>query len=227
MSSVLKNNGLNAKDINDTSSGSSFDNGMSRAKLYELLKEREECWWKSRQHLIALREKQMFWYGENSLMMWLMWQLVSYIGVAMALMLLSKLLGISLPLWQYVGLFVIQTVVFVVMIVSKGRLANNLQSRIDTDQVQSEEALNEMAILAEDCLYLDVHDKSPISLKQLYNGLEGQFHLASLHYLLQKEVSTGRLILTQKQVDAEVLPPQLADNELKEYAHEMIYKSTL
>lgn len=165
MSSVLKNNGLNAKDINDTSSDSSFDDGISRAKLYELLKEREECWWKSRQHLIALREKQIFWYGENSLMMWLMWQLVSYIGVAMALMLLSKLLGISLSLWQYIGLFIIQTVVFVVMIMSKGRLANNLQGRVDADELQSEQALNEMAILAEECLYLDVHEKSPISLK--------------------------------------------------------------
>ena len=222
MSSVLNNDQLHAKDINND-----VDNSVTRVKLYELLQEREQCWWQTRQNLINLKERQVFWYGENSLMMWLMWQLVSYVLVAMTLMLLSRFLDLSLPLWQYVGLFVIQTAIFVVILMSKGRLANKLQQKIDNDELLREQTLNEMAILAEDCLYPDVHAKSPISLEQMYEALDGRFHLASLQCLLQKEVDAGRLILTQTQVEAEVLPLDLADDELKEHAREMVYKSTL
>ena len=113
MSSVLNNDQLHAKDINND-----VDNSVTHVKLYELLQEREQCWWQTRQSLINLKERQVFWYGENSLMMWLMWQLVSYVLVAMALMLLSRFLDLSLPLWQYVGLFVIQTAIFVVILMS-------------------------------------------------------------------------------------------------------------
>ena len=113
------------------------------------------------------------------------------------------------------------------MLASKSRMADSLQRKIDKDELMREEALNEMIILAEDSLYPDVHAKSPISLRQIYECFEGDFHLASLHCLLQKEVNAGRLILTQKQIEAEILPPDLADDELNEHASEMIYKSTL
>ncbi|MGO3897940.1 MAG: hypothetical protein ACTJH0_09100, partial [Psychrobacter sp.] len=109
----------------------------------------------------------------------------------------------------------------------KGRMANILQRKIDKDELQREEALNEMIILAEDSLYPDVHANSPISLRQLYEYFDQSFHLASLHCLLQREVDTGRIMLTQKQTEAEVLPPDLADDELNEHASEIIYKSTL
>ena len=98
MSSVLNNDQLHAKDINND-----VDNSVTRVKLYELLQEHEQCWWQTRQNLINLKERQVFWYGESSLMMWLMWQLVSYVLVAMTLMLLSRFLDLSLPLWQYVA----------------------------------------------------------------------------------------------------------------------------
>jgi len=223
MPSVTQPDSPNAKDINDKNS----DDNLSRDKLYELLKQREQCWWQARQQLTSRKEKKLFWYGENSLMMWFLWQLVSYVIVAMLLMLLSKLLGIMLPVWQYVALFAIQTVIFIVMLSLKGRMANILQRKIDKDELQREEALSEMIILAEDSLYPDVHANSPISLRQLYEYFDQSFHLASLHCLLQREVDTGRILLTQKQTEAEVLPPDLADDELNEHASEIIYKSTL
>lgn len=108
MSSVLNNDDLIAKDINNEK----LDNSLQRSNLYKLLKEREQSWWQARQQLIERQEKKMFWYGENSLIMWLLWQLVGYVVVAMALMLLNNIFGISLPLWQYVSLFVIQTIFF-------------------------------------------------------------------------------------------------------------------
>ena len=91
MSSVLNNDDLIAKDINNEK----LDNNLQRSNLYKLLKEREQSWWQARQQLIERQEKKMFWYGENSLIMWLLWQLVGYVLVAMALMLLNNIFGIS------------------------------------------------------------------------------------------------------------------------------------
>lgn len=196
-------------------------------RLYELLKQREQYWWQARHQLLNRKERKMVWYSENSFMMWLLWQLVGYVVVAMVLMLISNLLNISLPLWQYMALFVLQTAIFVFMLMAKGRMANKLQRKIDKDEMISEEAFNEMVILAEDSLFPDVHANAPISLKQLYDYFDGQFHLTSLYRLLQKEVDAGRLLLTQQQLDAKVLPPDLADNELDDHASEMIYKSMI
>ena len=222
MSSVLKTNESGAKDI----TVQHFD-GSQRVELYEQLKQREQNWWQARQQLTLLKERQMFWFGDNSFMMWLLWQLVSYVVVAMILMLLSKLLNMSLPLWQYMSLFAIQTLIFIGMLSFKGRIANHLRNKINQADVLREEALNEMTILATDSLYLDVHAKAPISLQQIYEYYDAEFHLASLHRLLQREVEAGRLMLGQQQIGAEVLPLELADEELKDHASEMVYKSML
>ena len=223
MSGMLNNDSL----IDNDSSDQHLDQGLPRDELYKRLKEREQFWWQARQQLIARQEKKMFWYGDNSLFMWLLWQLVGYVVVAMILMLLNNLLNISLTLWQYMALFVLQTVFFISMLAMKGRLENNLQRKIDNDELMGEEAFNEMTVLAEDCLYPDVHAHAPISLEQLDDRLNGQFHLASLQRLLQKEVEAGRLILTQQQLEISILPPDLADDEFNEHASEIIYKSTL
>lgn len=221
MSSVLQTDERSAKDINDKG----FD-GNQRAELYAQLKQREHVWWQARRQLTLLKERQMFWFGDNSLMMWLLWQLVSYVIVAMVLMLLSKLLDIALPLWQYMSFFVVHTLIFIVMLGFKGRIATHLQHKINQADVLREEALNEMTILAADTLFTDVHAKAPISLQQIYEYYDAEFHLASLHRLLQREVDAGRLMLGQ-QVEAEILPLELADEELKELASEMVYKSVL
>jgi len=223
MSSALNNDDLIAKDINNKN----LDDSLQRSKLYKLLKEREQCWWQARQQLIDRQEKKVFWFGENSLIMWLLWQLVGYVVVAMALMLLNNMLNISLTLWQYISLFVLQTLIFVATFAAKGQLANKLQRKIDNDELMREEALNEMIILAEDSLYPDVHAKSPISLEALDDYLDGQFHLASLQCLLQKEVDAGRLIMEQQPPEVGVLPPDLADDELNEHASKITYRSTL
>ncbi|WP_296243459.1 MULTISPECIES: hypothetical protein [unclassified Psychrobacter] len=222
MSSVLKTDERSATDINEQH----FD-GNQRAELYEQLIQREHSWWQTRQQLTLLKERQMFWFGDNSLMMWLLWQLVSYVVMAMILMLLSRLLNMSLPLWQYITLFFIQTLIFIVMLGFKGRFANHLQNKINQTDVLREEALNEMTILGADTLYRDVHAKAPISLQQIYEYYDAEFHLASLQRLLQKEVDAGRLMLGQRQIEAEILPLELADEELKELASEMVYKSVI
>ena len=223
MPSALNHNNFIAKNINNDIP----DAGVHSINVYALLKEREACWWQARRQLIEHQEKKIFWYGENSLIMWLLWQLVGYVVVAMALMLLNNMLNISLSLWQYIALFILQTIFFVGILAAKGRLANKLQDEIDNDELMREEAFNEMIILAEDSLYPDVHAKSPISLRQLGDYLDGQFHLVSLQCLLQKEIDAGRLIMEQQLLEVGVLPPELADVELIEHADNIIYKSTL
>tara|TARA_R100000093_G_scaffold58459_1_gene30526 strand:+ start:82 stop:753 length:672 start_codon:yes stop_codon:yes gene_type:complete len=223
MPSALNHNNFIAKNINNDTP----DAGAHPINVYALLKEREACWWQARRQLIEHQEKKIFWYGENSLIMWLLWQLVGYVVVAMALMLLNNMLNLSLSLWQYIALFILQTIFFVGILAAKGRLANKLQDEIDNDELMREETFNEMIILAEDSLYPDVHAKSPISLRQLGDYLNGEFHLSSLHCLLQKEIKAGRLIMEQQLLEVGVLPPELADVELIEHADNIIYKSTL
>ncbi|MEN6671251.1 hypothetical protein AAJP47_12840 [Psychrobacter sp. B38] len=226
MLSVPKTDEPDAKNIDDNTVDS-VDSHQHHTQLYELLKQREQYWWQARQQLLIYKERKMVWYSENSFMMWLLWHLVGYVVVAMVLMLIGNLLGISLPMWQYITLFILQTAIFVSMLMAKGRTASQLQRKIDKEELVSEEAFNEMVILAEDSLFPDVHANAPISLRQLYNYFDGQFHLASLHGLLQKEVDVGRLLLTQQQLDAKILPPDLADDELDEHASEIIYKSII
>ena len=222
MSSMLKTDNLSINDINEKY----FDNRQD-LEVYEQLKQREQAWWKARQKLILLKERQMFWFGDNSFMMWLLWQFVSYIVVAMVLMILSRVLDISLPLWQYVALFGIQTLIFIVMFSFKDRLAQHLGREIHQEDLSSEEMLNEMTILATDSLYRDVHAKAPISLKEIYKYYDAQFHMASLHRLLEKEVDAGRLMYGEQKVEAGILPLELADDALKEYARALIYKSLI
>ena len=222
MSSMLETDSLGAMDIKDRY----FDNQQD-LDVYERLKQLEQAWWKTRKQLILLKERQMFWFGDNSFMMWLLWQFVSYIVVAMVLMLLSKLLDVSLPLWQYIALFVIQTLIFVVMFSLKGRIARYLADKINREDLSREEMLNEMTILAADSLYRDVHARAPISLKQIYRFYDAQFRLASLHRLLQSEIEAGRLMYGEQKVDAGILPLELADDALKEYARGIIYKSLI
>ena len=222
MSSMLETDSLGAMDIKERY----FDNQQD-LDVYERLKQLEQAWWKTRKHLILLKERQMFWFGDNSFMMWLLWQFVSYIVVAMVLMLLSKLLDVSLPLWQYIALFVIQTLIFVVMFSLKGRIARYLADKINREDLSREEMLNEMTILAADSLYRDVHARAPISLKQIYRYYDAQFRLASLHRLLQNEIDAGRLMYGEQKVDAGILPLELADDALKEYARGIIYKSLI
>ena len=222
MSSMLKTDNLSINDINEKY----FDNRQD-LEVYEQLKQREQAWWKARQKLILLKERQMFWFGDNSFMMWLLWQFVSYIVVAMVLMILSRVLDISLPLWQYVALFTVQTLIFIVMFSFKDRLGRHLGREIHQEDLSSEEMLNEMTILATDSLYRDVHAKAPISLKEIYKYYDCQFHMASLHRLLQKEVDAGRLMYGEQKVEAGILPLELADDALKEYARSLIYKSLI
>ena len=222
MSSMLETDSLGAMDIKERY----FDNQQD-LDVYERLKQLEQAWWKTRKQLILLKERQMFWFGDNSFMMWLLWQFVSYIVVAMVLMLLSRLLEISLPLWQYIALFVIQTLIFVVMFSIKGRIARYLADKINREDLSREEMLNEMTILAADSLYRDVHARAPISLKQIYRYYDAQFRLASLHRLLQNEIDAGRLMYGEQKVDAGILPLELADDALKEYARGIIYKSLI
>lgn len=215
---------LNAS-TNNVDNANDSNNNVQHAGFCEQLKQREQQWWQARQRLIALEERRMFWFGDNSLIMWLMWQLVSYVVVAIILMLFSKLLNVQLYLWQYMSVFGLQTLLFVVMLSSKGRLANRLQNRIDNADFVREQALNEMYILASDTILPAIHASAPISLQTIHERYKSHLKLASLQRLLQKEVDAGRLILSQYQIESEVLPPELADEALSPYADKIVYKS--
>lgn len=163
------------------------NNSEQRTEFYKELQRREQQWWQARQRLVMLRERRMFWFGDNSLIMWLLWQLVSYVVVATVLMLLGKLLQMSLPLWGYIVLFGIQTLIFVIMFTLRGRLVNHLQNRINTADLVRETALNEMVILASDSIFPDIHAHAPISLQRIHERYEAQLRLGSLQCLLQRD----------------------------------------
>lgn len=205
----------------------SFDDSENRNSFYKNLQLREKQWWGARQHLITLKERQMFWFGENSFIMWLLWQLVSYVVVAIVLMLLSNLTNSELPLWQYISIFSVQTVIFLLLFAFKGRLANNLQSKIDAEDSAREQALNEMLILAADSIFPDIHASSPISLQHIHERYESRLRIASLQCLLQREVDAGRLLLAPQKSEMRILPPELADDELRIHASTIIYKSVV
>lgn len=228
MSSVFKTDNHNVQDINTTATDTTeFDNKFKRSGFFNQLKQREQEWWQAHQRLSTLKERKLFWFGENSLMMWLLWQFVAYVVVATGLMFLSSTLNWSLPLWQYMAFFVVQTLIFIVMYAFRGRLAERLQYKIGKADLEREEALHEMTILASDSLFIEVHEKSPISLQQVYEHYDAQYRLVSLHRLLQQEVDSGRLMLSQQQEEARILPPKLADADLVDHASAMIYKSVL
>lgn len=189
------------------------------------LKDCEQEWWQARQRLITLKERRMFWFGDNSLIMWLLWQFVSYVIVAIVIMLISRIFDISLTLGQYSAIFLVQTIIFIAMFAIKGRLANRLQNSINEANIARAQALSEMVILAADSVFPDTHRIAPISLQQIYERYDGALRLASLQCLLQSEIDAGRLLLGEHQIEAQVLPPELADHELPTYADQMIYKS--
>lgn len=201
------------------------NNNEQRTEFYKQLQLREQRWWQARQRLIMLKERQIFWYGDNGLIMWLLWQFVGYVVVALVIMLVSRLFDMQVYLWQYIIAFGIQTLLFVTMLAAKGWLANRLQHDIDKADLAREQALNEMHILAADSIFPDIHDHAPISLQGIHERYEAQLRLASLQCLLQKEIDAGRLLLTQHEIEARVLPPELADDELSPHAGDMIYKS--
>ena len=200
------------------------DNNLRPKEFCAQLKRCEKQWWRARQRIVALRQRQTFWYKENSLFIWLLWQFVSYVVVAILIMLICKIMNTQLPLWQYIAIFSVQTLFFLVVLSLKDRLADHLQKRINTVDMLREQAFSEMLILAKDSIFPDIHANSPISLQQIYERYEGQLHISSLQRLLKKEVDAGRLSLTQRQTVSS-LPPELAENELLSFASKMVYRS--
>ncbi|WP_367104702.1 hypothetical protein [uncultured Psychrobacter sp.] len=194
---------------------------------YEQLKQYEQQWWQARQRFINLKERQMFWFGDNSIITWLLWQLVSYVIVAIVMMTLGKLFNIPMSLWHYTIVFGIQTMVFIIALIFKGQLANYIQEHINDADTMCEQALTKMADLASENIFPYVHDQAPISLQTIYTHYKAQLRLATLQRLLQKEIDAGRLILDQHQIEAEILPPEFVDDELTPYASEMVYKSLI
>lgn len=203
-----------------------FDDSEQRTIFYKQLQDREKKWWEARQRLIVLKERQLFWFGDSSLMMWLLWQLVAYVVMAIILMLISRLLNIYLSLWQYSLAFAVQTVVFIIMLAAKGRLANRLYNDIENAELEREQALNEMIILATDSIFPDIYKQTPISLQHIHDRYGTKLRLASLQCLLQKEVDAGRLLLAH-QTESKSLPPEFADDELVSNATQIIYKSAI
>ncbi len=203
------------------------DDREARTEFYQQLQKHEAHWWQTRQQLIRLKERHLFWFGDNSLIMWLLWQLVAYAVAALLLLSASKLFDAHVTLLQYLGVFAVQTLFFIVMMVFKGRLANRMQNSIEKADLAREQALNEMYILASDSIFPDIHSQSPISLKSIHERYDANLRLASLQCLLQREVDAGRLLLADHEIEAKVLPPEIADDELSPLAGAMVYKSLI
>lgn len=199
----------------------------NRSKFYHQLLQREREWWQARQRLVILRQRQMLWYGDNSFMMWLLWSLISYIVVAIILMLLTNLFAIPLTLWQCASVFGLQTLFYMTLLVFKRRLATVLQQRIDKQKLLRDQAFDEMTILAGDSIFPDIHANAPISLQHIYERYGAQLRRSSLQRLLQKEVDAKRMIVGQYQTKSHVLPLGFADNELIPYASKIVYKSVI
>lgn len=195
-------------------------------KICQQLKKREAQWWSARQRLVTLKQRQVFWFSENSSMMWLLWQLVGYVIVAIAFMLVYKILNTKLSLKDYMSVFILQTLFYITIFAFRGSLKNRLNNKIYRADMQREQALNEMIILASDSIYPTVHTGSAISLKSIHEQHKEQLRLASLHCLLNIEVAAGRLIL-QQHTKADILPLELADEELSLAASRIIYKSVI
>lgn len=187
----------------------------------------EQQWWQARQQLTTLKERRIFWFGDNSLIMWLVWQLVSYVVVAIVIMLISRVFDVQIALWLYITIFVFQTAVFLLLFSIKRQLAKRIQNRINEATVTREQALSEMIILAADSIFPDIHANAPMSLKQIYERYDGRLRLASLERLLQSEIDAERMLLSAPHITATVLPLELADNELHASADKMIYKSLI
>ena len=219
-----KSDNLSNIELNNTSSFNHDRNHEGR--VCEQLKNREQQWWQARQHLIELKERQVFWFGDNSGMMWLLWQLVSYVVVALLMMSVSKVLNISLSLQQYLIVFALQTLIFIVAFIFKDSIANLQQNKIYRAELKRDQALEEMVILASESIFPSVYAQAPISLQSLYEQHQKQIRLVSIYTLLKHETSTGRLILQQK-TQAGLLPLNMAEDELNHAAKEMVYRSTV
>lgn len=205
----------------------SLDYSDNRAKFYHQLVQREQQWWRARQRLVILKQRQISWYGDNSLIMWLLCQVLSYVVVAIILMLVINLLQVQLALWHCVSVFGLQTLFFILLLVFKNHLAKRLQNRIHKQELAREQAFNEMAILASDSIFPDIHANAPISLQHIYERYGTQLRRASLQRLLQHEIDAGRMFLGQQSRHTQILPPEFDDNELIPYASKMIYKSVI
>lgn len=221
MLNASKTDNVSLKDFNKS------DSRMLRTESHKLLQQYEQQWWQARQRLIALEQRKMSWFGESSIIMWFLWQMVSYVVVAIVLLLLVRLLNIELSAGHYIAVFGVQTLFFMIMFASRGKLATHLQNKIDQADLVREQALNEMIIIAEDSIIPDIHANAPISLQQVYERYDAQFRIASLQRLLQEEVDNGRLILGQHQIEAEVLSPELVEDGLLPNTGEMVYRSLI
>ena len=221
MLNASKADNVSLKDFNKS------DSRMLRTESHKLLQQYEQQWWQARQRLIALEQRKMSWFGESSIIMWFLWQMVSYVVVAIVLLLLVRLLNIELSAGHYIAVFGVQTLFFMIMFASRGKLATHLQNKIDQADLVREQALNEMIIIAEDSIIPDIHANAPISLQQVYERYNAQFRIASLQRLLQEEVDNGRLILGQHQIEAEVLSPELVEDGLLPNTGEMVYRSLI
>jgi hypothetical protein len=206
---------------NDSDSLSTINGNMM-----DLLIDQEREWLMAREKVIALQSRMLFWYGDNSNILWVLSQLISYAIGTMLLMFLSRLFDWDLTLWHYVAVFIIQTAAFVIAYTSRGRLAQRLERRIAQSDQRREQSLDRLYTLATDSILRDIHAHTPLTLLDIESRYQYRLQLASLQLILQKEVEQGRLLLNHQDFTVH-LPPEFAEYELHQYAGQMIYKSML
>lgn len=145
----------------------------------------------------------------------------------MVLMLLEKAVNLSLSIEVYLIVFALQMLIFVIMLTLKGRLGNYLQDSIHNQEIIIEQVLNEMAILASDSLFLEVHDAAPVSLQHIYERHNAQLRLTSLYRLLQHEIQAGRFDIKSTAARGRCAPSRACRWSTVLQANDMIYRSVV
>lgn len=194
--------------------------------LIEQVRVCERKWQKARARLISLEAQKVFWFGKDSNQAWLVAQLISYVVVIMSFMAAAQIFSLNWSIWDYVGVIMLQSLVFVVFYVSRRKLENHLQSRIERWRAQSELSLIELHNVANDSILPDIHAHSPLSLLAIKSRYNNQIRMASLERILRKEIDNNRMRLHAQGLEI-LLPPEFAEDELRAQANKMIYKSLL
>lgn len=203
-------------------------NGLSTldGTLMNLLTAQEREWLIAREQEIALRSRMVFWFGDNSNILWLLTQMIAYAIIAMIIMFFSSAFDWDLSVWHYAAVFILDTILFVIAYSFRDRLAKRLEQRIIQSDQLREQALNKLYALARDSILPDIHAHSPLSLLAIESRYQYRLQLVSLQLILQKEIEQGRLLLNHQDFSVQ-LPPEFADYELYQFAEKMIYKSLL
>lgn len=193
-----------------------------RAKLWLILRQK----WQKKQARYAL------WFGETSLMMWLLALMCSYFLLAILVMFYGQrfdLLFDGLVVW-FGGVFLVWTLVVGILYWQKNNLKDFFYHRLTQLELRIEENFSEMYVLARDSILPEIHAMPSMSLSKLYHYYQGEMSLISFYAILQEEVALHRMgVRYLGQNDYEMLSSfdDVFYQDLLKHSDEIVYFSLL